>query len=163
MGTGKSTVGRLLADGLGRQLIDSDQLIEASTGRTVRQIFATDGEPAFRTLETAALRAALADGEPAVIAGAGGVVLSADNRRALRSSDAFVVWLRADLAVLSDRAVSGEHRPLLDGDPDGTLRRMAVDRRALYEEVADATVDTAGRTPDEIADEIAELVRRGRT
>lgn len=155
MGTGKTTVGRLLAAGLGRPLVDSDELIEARTGRTVRQIFAADGEPAFRALEAAALRDALADGEPAVIAGAGGVVLDADNRRALRSGAAFVVWLRADLAVLADRAVSGDHRPLLDDDPSGILGRMAVDREALYREVSDATVDTVGRTPAEIAADVA--------
>jgi shikimate kinase len=75
MGTGKTTTGRILARRLRRRLLDSDQLVEARTGRTVREIFEADGEDAYRTLETAALLDALAEPEPAVIAAAGGVVI----------------------------------------------------------------------------------------
>jgi len=154
MGTGKTTVGRVLAERLGRKLVDSDAVVEARTGRTVREIFRADGEAAYRQLETAALLDALAEPEPLVIAAAGGVVLSPVNRAALVEGDALVVWLRADPDVTLERAVRGEHRPLLDRDPEGTLRRMATDREPFYREVADVDVDTTGRAPQEIADEI---------
>jgi hypothetical protein len=79
MGTGKTTVARVLGERLGRPVFDSDAVIEARTGRTVREIFAADGEPAFRALETEVLREALAADTPSIIAAAGGVVLSATN------------------------------------------------------------------------------------
>ncbi len=154
MGTGKTTVGRLLAERLERPLVDSDAEIEAETGRTVREIFATDGEEAFRALETASLRRALTSDEPSVIAAAGGVVLSPINREALKAADARVVWLQADTEVLAERVRNGGHRPLLDDDPAGTLRRMADDRERLYREVADDVVCVAGRTPEQVAEDI---------
>ena len=140
MGVGKSTAARVLADRLGRRVIDSDAVIEARTGRTVREIFAEDGEAAFRALETDVLLEALASEEPLVIAAAGGVVLSEANRAALRASQARVVWLCADPANLVERVRGGGHGPLLDEDPAGTLQRMFDQREALYREVADAIV-----------------------
>jgi 5-deoxy-5-amino-3-dehydroquinate synthase len=158
MGSGKTTVGRLLAARLGWPLVDSDHEIEAQTGRTVREIWHTDGEPAYRVLETAALRRALDSREPAVIAAAGGVVLREENRAALHAADALVIWLEADVDVLTARATTGDHRPLLDDDPASTMRRMEHDRDPLYRDVADVEIDTTGRPPDEIADEIMSLV-----
>jgi shikimate kinase len=158
MGTGKTTVGRRLAARLGRELVDSDALIEARTGRTVRDIFRDEGEDAFRTLETAALRDALEATQPRVIAAAGGVVLSADNRAALRDADAVVVWLRADPALLLQRVRSGAHRPLLDDDPAGTLQRMSVEREPLYREVADAVVEVGNGPVDDAVDAVLAAV-----
>ena len=106
-------------------------MIEAATGRTVRQIFADDGEDAFRSLETAALLEALASPEPAVIAAAGGVVLREQNRVALKQAKARVVWLCATPELLVERVTSGAHRPLLDDDPEGTLQRMHDRARAV--------------------------------
>lgn len=154
MGSGKSTVARIVADRLGRRVIDSDAVIEARTGRTVREIFAADGEAAFRALETEVLVDALADPEPAVIAAAGGVVLSPANRDALARSGARVVWLCADPATLASRVRHGVHRPLLDGDPLGTLQRMTSEREALYREVADAIVTVDNRAPVEVAEAV---------
>jgi len=150
MGVGKSSVGRSLAAELGRPLFDSDEMIESDVGRTVRDIWTTDGEDAFRALETATLSRALAEEEPSVIAAAGGVVLSERNREALRSADAHVVWLLADVEVLLDRVRSGGHRPLLDEDPEGTLRRMYDERADLYQEVADAVVSVDHRSIGEV-------------
>ena len=79
MGAGKSSVGRVLARKLARPLLDSDELIEQHTGRTVREIWASDGEEEFRALETETLVEALRSDEPSVVAAAGGVVLSAAN------------------------------------------------------------------------------------
>jgi shikimate kinase len=150
MGTGKSNVGKRVAATLGRPFLDSDELIEQATGRTVRQIWRTDGESAFRVLETDALRGALASEPPAVIAAAGGVVLSAANRDALNDADATVVWLSADPEVLINRATRGVHRPLLDEDPEAALRAMAAERADLYRAVADVTIDVSDREVDDV-------------
>jgi shikimate kinase len=151
MGVGKSTVGRLVAAELGRPLFDSDEMIEARTGRTVREIWEADGEAAFRVLETDTLLEALAATEPSVIAAAGGVVLREENRAALASSDAHVVWLLADVEVLVERVRNGMHRPLLDDDPETVLRSLCEAREPLYQEVADAIVSVDHRTPTEVA------------
>ena len=151
MGVGKSTVGRIVASELGRPLFDSDDMIEERTGRTVREIWSSDGEPVFRALETDTLLDALAATEPSVIAAAGGVVLSEANRDALAASDAHVVWLHADIDVLIDRVRNGAHRPLLDDDPDGVLRRLYAERAPLYQEVADAIVLVDQRSPNDVA------------
>jgi shikimate kinase len=140
MGVGKTTVARVLSERLGRPVLDSDAIIEARTGRTVREIFAEDGEPAFRALETEVLRESLESATPSIIAAAGGVVLSPTNRSLLKDSGARVVWLCADPSTLVERVRGGAHRPLLDQDPAGTLQRMFVEREALYREVADAIV-----------------------
>lgn len=161
MGTGKSTVGRLVAQRLGWPLVDTDEVIEATTGRTVREIWRAEGEPAFRRLEADVVAEALGAGEPSVVAAAGGVVLSEDNRRRLRSSGVLVVWLSAAADVLVGRTARGDHRPLLDADPAAALQQMATERDALYREVADAIVEVADRAPADIADEIVELAGRG--
>lgn len=154
MGSGKTTVGRALAQRLRRELLDSDAMIEARHGRTVRTIFAEDGEPAFREIETEVLVEALAAADKAVIAAAGGVVLRPQNRAALRASGARVVWLRADPATLVERVRSGVHRPLLDDDPQGTLERMYAERSELYREVADAIVTVDNRSVGDIVEAV---------
>lgn len=156
MGAGKSTVGRAVAERLGRPLLDSDQMIEARTGRTVRQIFESEGEEAFRLIEAQVLADALASPQPVVIAAAGGVVLREQNRKALRDAHARVVWLSAAPTLLAERVRHGAHRPLLDDDPLGTLTRMYEDREPLYREVADAIV----RVDDRSVGEIVEAVLR---
>ncbi len=159
MGSGKSTVGRILASRLGVDLKDSDAMIEATTGRTVREIFAADGEPAFRAFETQALQQALATNERCVIAGAGGIVLAAENRLLLKSTSP-VIWLRCDPVELARRVMDGStHRPLLAEDPVGVLKKMHLDRATLYGEVATNIIDVDGRAPSEIADEIQELLK----
>jgi shikimate kinase len=160
MGVGKTTVGSRLSEILGWRLVDSDAQVEARTGRTVREIFEHDGEPAFRVLETEALRDALDAPGPTIVAAAGGVVLAEENRRLLERPNVEVVWLRADPAILVRRAMTADHRPLLAHDPAGVLAQMAVDREPLYREVADAVVDVQGRSPDDVADEVLKVVRR---
>ncbi len=151
MGAGKSSVGRAMAQRLGRPLLDSDAMIEERTGRTVREIWLDIGEPAYRLLETEVLAEALGCEEPAVIAAAGGVVLSPTNRALLADSDAHVVWLAADVELLLDRVRTGGHRPLLDDDPEATLRTMHEERAELYREVADAIVCVDRRSVNDVA------------
>ncbi len=156
MGSGKTSVGRLVAQRLGRPFLDSDAQVEARTGRTVREIFETEGlgEAAFRALEAEALAEALARPEPSVIAAAGGVVLDPSNRARLRAL-ATVVWLRAHPAVLAARVTTGEHRPLLGDDPLEVLERMDDERRRLYQEVADGRqVDVDTHSVDEAVEAV---------
>jgi shikimate kinase len=153
MGTGKTTAGTRAAAVLDRPFVDSDEQIEARTGRTVRDIFESEGEGVFRQYESEALLEALASDQPAVIAAAGGAVLRPENRAAIRDA-ARVVWLRADPEVLLERVGSGEHRPLLRDDPLGVLRKMEEERHHLYEDLSDVAIDV-GKLP---VDEVVELV-----
>jgi shikimate kinase len=149
MGSGKTSVGTQVAARLGRPLLDSDAVIEERTGRTVREIFETDGEAAFRRLESDALAASLASPEPSVVAAAGGTVLDPANRRLLDADGTTVVWLDAEPATLAERVRAGDHRPLLGDDPGAALARLDGERRALYREVADHRIDVDDRSPEE--------------
>jgi shikimate kinase len=162
MGSGKTTVGRRVAQRLGRLFLDSDAQVEIRTGRTVAEIWRADGEPAFRELETEALADALSRDEPSVIAAAGGVVVSEENRRLLREHAGTVVWLRARPEFHARRARHGTHRPLLDEDPVGTMRRLEEARRPLYEEVADTVVDVEHLSPGGVVDRVLGAVETHR-
>ncbi len=157
MGAGKTTVGRALATRLGYGYVDSDQQVESRTGQTVREIFETRGEAAFRQDEKLALREALAANGPMVVSVAGGAVLDPDNREQLRHAG-LVVWLRASPEVLARRVVAqgatAGHRPLLGDDPRGALARLYRDRAPLYAELADLVIDVEERTPGEAVEEI---------
>ena len=159
MGSGKTIVGRALAARLGCRYLDSDEQVEARTGRTVAQIFAADGEPAFRREETRALGVALASDEPVVVSVAGGAVLAACNRDRLQR-DATVVWLRARPATLAARVGDGAGRPLLARDPAGTLAALDRVRRPLYAEVADVAVDVDALWPHDVVDAIVRTLVR---
>jgi len=159
MGSGKTTVGRALAGRLGYGFVDSDEVIQAQTGRTVREIFATDGEAAFRRLETDALIGALNSDEALVVAAAGGVVLAEQNRAAMRAGACRIVWLTAPVEVLAARAETGGHRPLLDGDTAESMRRLYAEREPLYRELAQQTVASDDRPLADIVTEIVEARR----
>lgn len=140
MGVGKSTVGRRVARELSRPFVDSDDEVVARTGRAVTEIFATDGEVAFRDIEAEVMADLLAAPAPSVIAAAGGSVLNSSTRARLRESGT-VVWMRAPVDVLVGRTSRGTHRPALANNPRATLTQMETDREALYGAVADITVD----------------------
>jgi shikimate kinase len=153
-GSGKTTIGRLAAERLGRPFLDTDAMIEQRTGRSVRAIFAEDGEPTFRDLESLVLSEALASPTPSVIAAAGGIVVREANRAALAVSDARVVWLCGGPSAVVDRVRTGSHRPLLDADPDAMLQKMWSEREPLYREVADAIVGIEGRSIHEVLEAV---------
>ena len=167
-GTGKTVVGQALARQLGYALIDTDALVEARFGCPVAEIFRRYGEPVFRAAEREAVRIA-ARQRRAVVATGGGVVLDEANWAALRPGSV-IVHLRASLPTLLARlraqsgAQPGRDRPLLQGDPAARLAQLWEARRHFYAR-ADLTVDTDGRTPEELAAEIARAVaerqRRG--
>jgi 3-dehydroquinate synthase len=152
-GAGKSTVGRALAARWSRAFVDLDAMIEARAGRPVATIFADDGEPAFRALESAALADAL--GMPdAVIATGGGVVLDPENRRRLRER-AVVVHLHAEVDDQLSRLAGATDRPLLArADRADVLHAMATARTPLYTDVASLRIDTRGRATEAVVDAI---------
>ena len=153
-GAGKSTTGRRLAKILAVPFADSDELVERDTGRHVADLFESDGEPAFRAAEQAAIVRALAafDG---VLALGGGALGSATTRAAIADSGAPVVQLRARLDTLGARVGDGRSRPLLAGDPRTRLAVLAAERTPTYDELAVITVDTDGRTPGQVAASVA--------
>jgi shikimate kinase len=154
-GTGKSTVGRLLAARLAVPFADTDALIVQAAGRPVRALFVELGEPAFRAIESATLRAALERG-PQVIATGGGIVLSLANRELLRAQ-ARCIWLDAPDGLLVQRLLAhDEERPLLQGDPHARIAAMRGARAPLYAELAEQRIDSSACTAPEIAAAIAE-------
>jgi shikimate kinase len=152
MGAGKTTVGKRCAALMARDFVDTDELVEAVAGKTVAEIFERDGEAVFRELERDAVRDACASPAPLVIACGGGAVLDG-NSRALLQGSGLVVWLRAPAAVLGARVGSGTDRPLLGGEASAvtTLERLAALRGPAYEATAEITIETDGRTVDEVA------------
>lgn len=152
MGSGKTTVGEMLADRLQRRFIDSDRWIEGRTGRTVKQILADEGVDGLRHHEGAALLDALAQPEPAVIAAAGGTVLLESLRHAMIAAEADVIWLSGTPALLAGRVPAGAHRPWIETDPAGTLQRMYNEREGFYREVADRIVEIDALSPEQIVD-----------
>jgi len=157
-GTGKSTVGRALAERTGMPLIDTDRAIERQQGQIISALFEQHGEAHFRTLEQAALAEALG-GAPAVVATGGGIVLRPANRALLREL-ALVVWLDAPTEELVARlATHDEERPLLSGEARAKLDALRAARAALYAEVAHHQIITSGRAASEIAQEILRIYR----
>jgi len=159
MGSGKTTVGRLLADRLGWQFIDTDAIIEQEAGCGIPTLFQGEGEAAFRDRETRAVCAACA-GANRVIATGGGAVLRQENVAALRDF-CFVVWLTARPEVVVERTkAQAAARPLLARGADDLLTHvltMLGTRGPCYQRAAHLIVDTSDRTPEAVA---AEIVRK---
>src|SRR5438045_144951 len=140
-GAGKTTVGQLVAAGLGVAFRDSDSDIEAVAGKPIPDIFVDDGEEHFRALERAAIARALGSFD-GVLAVGGGAVLSAETRALLREH--LVVYLSVELADAAHRVGLGVGRPLLAVNPRATMKYLLDQRRPLYEEVATVIVKTDG-------------------
>jgi shikimate kinase len=158
MGSGKSTVGALVAKALGLTFVDVDRVIGQRTGKTVRQLWEEGGEAAYRQLESDVVLQTLRRHD-VVLAAPGGAVLDPMVRSALR--DAFVVWLRAEPATLAARVHDDDHRPLLGEQPFAVLTKMADERAELYEQVADLVVDTDQEDAETVAAQVVDRIRQG--
>lgn len=155
-GGGKSTAGRILAERLDWQFADTDDEIERVSGRRVRDIFAEDGEDAFRKLELEVLRQ-LSTREPIVVATGGGAVTISEARDLM--GEGFVVWLSVSPEVAARRLADNpdaSERPLLAGDPRGRLEAL-LQGRIEYYRAADSALDVDDMSPEQAAAEIANL------
>src|SRR5438105_8161852 len=159
-GTGKSTVAGIVAETLGWPWIDADSLLEERHGRSIAEIFASEGEAAFRDRE-AALLEELCRQEPLVVATGGGVILRDANRTLLRRSGR-CLWLTADPPTIAERMAmdpaTNARRPRLTSGGIAEIEELLKIREPLYRQCADWTVDTMGRTPAEVAAIILERV-----
>jgi shikimate kinase len=144
-----------LAKRLGCSFVDTDVVIEAEQGRAIREIFVFDGEPAFRDLERAAVARALSECDGVVSLGGGAPM---DSRTQGELEGHTVVFLDVGIADAARRVGFNVSRPLLGLNPRAQWSRIMQVRRPTYDAVASARVDTAGRPPQAVVDEIAALV-----
>ena len=152
MGAGKTSVGRLVAESLGFEFLDTDELIQSRTGRTIADIFAKEGESAFRALEKQMVQE-LSAREKTVISTGGGLPTNADNLKALKSY-ALVVCLWASPEKIWERVRNQSHRPLLHGaDPQKKIRELLAVREPFYKQ-ADVLINTDLRSVREATQQI---------
>jgi shikimate kinase len=160
MGTGKSSVGRLVAEYLRFEFIDTDEWIEAQTGKKIAQIFAQNGEAAFRQLEEDTAHA-LSTRRDIVISAGGGFVTNPGNLASLKSH-ALVICLWASPETIWERVRTQTHRPLLQtSDPLGKIRELLDQRSPAYHQ-ADAMIHTGFRSPKEVAQQVLHQFRLAR-
>jgi shikimate kinase len=152
-GSGKTTVGRLLAQRLGVAFRDTDHDVEATAGKPIGDIFVDEGEEHFRALERAAVRDALAAHE-GVLAVGGGAILDPETRSALDGLP--VVYLEVGLSAAVKRVGLASARPLLVLNPRSQFRKLMEERRPIYEGLASVRVVTDEREPAEVVDEIVQ-------
>lgn len=159
-GTGKTSTARLVAEKLAWRWLDADAVLEERCGRSIRQIFAEEGEAWFRDKESAILQE-LCGLREHVIATGGGVILRPENRQRLKQGA--VVWLRAAPSILWQRlqndASTGERRPNLSQGGLGEIEEFLRIRTPLYEACRDFTVDTAEQSPEQVAQTICEWMQ----
>jgi len=158
MGAGKTTLGKALAHRMGHEFLDTDRLLVERTGVPVATIFEIEGEAGFRRRESGVL-AEVARREGCVVATGGGIVLSEDNRRAMRESGT-VVYLRARLENLWERTRHDTTRPLLaTANPRATLESLLEEREPLYREAAHVVVDTGSQSSSTLVNRVLSALR----
>ena len=158
MGTGKSTIGVLLAQKLGREFVDMDTQIEAHFGKTIPEIFVDEGEPIFRVAE-AQLCAQLAERQNLVISTGGGALVNSGNRQALNETG-IIICLTASVDEILERVAAMDNRPLLDMSQEerrSRVRNLLHERRHAYATITHQA-DTTGRTPEQIVDDLLETL-----
>jgi shikimate kinase len=161
MGTGKSSVGRLVAEQLHFAFLDTDTVIEARAGKSVAQIFAEQGEAAFRELERKIVKE-LAQRSRTVISTGGGLVVDPENMSSLKEH-AYVVCLWASPDAIYVRVKNQNHRPLLkEPEPLEKIRRLLAERAPFYKQ-ADVLLNTEIRSPREVAQQVLHQFRVART
>ena len=158
MGSGKTTIGQLVATRLDIAFRDTDHVIEERSGRTVADIFLEDGEDAFRLLEKAVLRDELLSDET-VLALGGGAPISMDAQSALRAIASPVIYLDISLATVAPRIGFNRDRPLLLHNPRGQWQTLMEARRPIYESIADTVIDVNTKSESDIVSEILEVIK----
>ncbi len=158
MGTGKTSVGRRVAESLGFEFVDTDQIVVQLAGKSIPEIFARDGEARFREWETEALKRCAEKGGQ-VIATGGGIVTQGGNHELLHRAG-HVVWLKADPETVLSRVARNRERPLLQtADPLATIRDLYASRVELYRACADEEINTTDLTLEETAHGLSESAR----
>lgn len=157
-GSGKSTVGKYLAKELGITLIDTDRIIEEREGRSISEIFLTDGEEGFRAIEKKVVLESL-DVDDSIVALGGGSVLDSDVQARLTQCPE-VIFLDVSISNAAPRVGFNKERPLLMGNPRQQWLQLMEKRRSIYESLATRTVSTDNRKAQEVAHEIAQGVRQ---
>jgi shikimate kinase len=162
-GTGKSTVGRLLAKRLERDFIDSDKYIEDSTGKTIKSIFEEDGEEGFRQIEADTI-AELSKADNKVISAGGGVVLREENVNNLKDNG-FLVLLEATPEIIHNRITqdkkTAQQRPsLTDKKPLDEIKYLIAEREPAYKRAADFTINTSYVSCENIVNEIITITNK---
>ena len=157
-GSGKSTVGKYLAKELGITLIDTDRIIEEREGRSISEIFLTDGEEGFRAIEKKVVLESL-DVDDSIVALGGGSVLDSDVQARLTQCPE-VIFLDVSISNAAPRVGFNKERPLLMGNPRQQWLQLMEKRRSIYESLATRTVSTDNRKAHEVAHEIAQGVRQ---
>jgi len=138
-GAGKSTVGKALSEKLNREFLDTDALIQDSTGKTITDIFVVDGEEAFRAIELKVLADVLKS-ENTVISLGGGAPISEQAQRLITDSQSLVIFLDVSLATAAPRVGFNRDRPLLLGNPRAQWQALSDKRRPIYERLADVVI-----------------------
>ncbi len=155
-GAGKTTVGRLLAARVGWDFIDADALLESQCGKTIKEIFASEGEPAFRDKESQIL-GELCRRQRHVVSTGGGIILREENRRRLGESG-YVIWLKASIAGIAARIeadpTTAARRPNLSGGGVAEIEEQLRIREPYYRGCADLEIDTEGQSPEAIVEAI---------
>ena len=158
MGSGKSTVGKIISDELFLNFFDTDDEIESRTGASIDWIFDLEGEEGFRKRESSILEEMVKQNS-IVLSTGGGIILSDSNREML-SSRGTVFYLSTPISVQIERTSKDKDRPLLkNGDPEEILTRLQKERKDLYDSVSDHVIETENKSSQEVASEIINFVK----
>ena len=161
MGAGKTTVGRQLAEQEGLRFCDTDAMIEEQEKRTISEIFASDGEAAFRDMETALIKKLIEEKlSDTVLSVGGGLPVREENRKLLQKLGT-VVYLMASKETIVRRVADSDNRPLLKGDGlSKKVERMLSERDPLYRQAAELLIDTNGKTVEILVKEIVQAIKK---
>ncbi len=158
MGSGKSTVGKIISDELFLNFFDTDDEIESRTGASIDWIFDLEGEEGFRKRESSILEEMVK--QNSIVLSTGGGIIVSDSNREMLSSRGTVFYLSTPISVQLERTSKDKDRPLLkNGDPEEILTRLQKERKDLYESVSDHVIETENKSSQEVASEIINLVK----
>lgn len=155
MGSGKTTIGKLLAEKLALPVVDTDKFIEENLNKTVREIFETEGEDRFREYEHQFLN--VIPTENTIVTTGGGIILKKENRDWMRNNGT-IIYLHCEPEEILKRLADDNTRPLLDGDKQKNIQSIFTERLSYYND-ADIKIDTTKKTPAEIVLEIEQMIK----